>query len=172
MQVERSASNDLTANQLPDGSRLLFDAQNEKVFALNATAGAAWDACTHPTTLTKVTEEMQRSLGTEIGEDVAENAILQLQEQNLVKTSGSAAQTSRRQFLTRVGMVAVPMVVSLTVADQKAYAFNSNSAGNNSSWQYHPEPPSEPIFPFPGKDPWHSGGSDPFQHGVFPKRPY
>ena len=61
MQIERTNSDALVINKLPDGSTVIVDAKNEAVFALNPTAGAAWDACSAPTTLTGVTESMQRS---------------------------------------------------------------------------------------------------------------
>lgn len=122
MHVERTNSNDLVVNQLPDGSRIIVDSSNEKIFALNATAGAAWDACSDPTTLAKVTESMQHSFGLGVTGEIAEAAILQLQDGNLVKTSESSVAPSRRKFLAALGTVAVPLVVSLTIADQRAHA--------------------------------------------------
>ncbi len=53
MQVERVSTDGLVINQLPDGSRVIVDEKNEQVFALNTTAGAAWDACSNPTTLAR-----------------------------------------------------------------------------------------------------------------------
>lgn len=157
MQIERVTSNALVVNQLPDGSRVLVDSQSETVFALNATAGAAWDACSGPTTLTKVAEQMQRSLDPTVTEEVAEEAILQLEEKNLLKTSGS----SRRQFMRKVGMAALPLVVSLTVADQKAFA---QSARSGAPEAFHPNP----VWPLPGKpqDPFSPPG--PHQRPVNP----
>ena len=55
MHGERMSS-DLVASPLPDGSRVVVDAVKERVYALNATAGAAWDACSEPSPLAKVTE--------------------------------------------------------------------------------------------------------------------
>lgn len=130
MQVERADSSNLVINQLPDGSKVIVDSRNEKVFALNATAGAAWDACSGPTTLSKVAKEMQRSFNPGITEELAEEAILRLREKNLVATLGSPSTTSRRQVLATLGAIAVPLVVSLTMADQKAYA---DVAGSNGS---------------------------------------
>jgi len=128
MHVERANSRDLVVNQLPDGSRVIVDPTNERVFALNATAGAAWDACGDPTTLAKVTESMQRSFDPETTMDLAEDAILQLQDKQLVKTSGAHLQATRRKFLATLGAVAVPLVVSLTIADQRAHAVYAASA--------------------------------------------
>jgi coenzyme PQQ synthesis protein D (PqqD) len=122
MQIERTNSNDLVVNGLPDGSRVIVDSKSEKVFALNATAGAAWDACSGPTTLSKVADDMRRSLVPEVTDELAEEAVLRLEEQNLVTVSGSSPKTSRREVLATLGAVALPLVVSMTLADQRAYA--------------------------------------------------
>ncbi len=122
MQVKRTNSNDLQVDKLPDGSKVIVDHKNEMVFSLNATAGAAWDACSGPTTLSEVAEDMQRSLDPRITEDLALEAILQLQEKNLVTTSGSAPNATRRQIFATLGAIAIPVVVSLTMAEQRAHA--------------------------------------------------
>jgi hypothetical protein len=137
MQVERNNLDALVVNKLPDGSTVIVDAKNETVFALNATAGAAWEACSDPTTLSGVTERMQHSLDPAITEELAEEAILRLQEQNLVKTFG--AQPSRRKFIAGLGAAAaLPLVVSLPVAEQRAYASKARSAPPSTP------PPSSP----------------------------
>lgn len=143
MQVERVNSSNLVINQLPDGSKVIVDSRNERVFALNATAGAAWDACSSSTTLAKVAKEMQRSFNPGITEEVAEEAILRLQEKNLVATVGSS-MTSRRQVLATLGAIAVPLVVSLTMADQKAYASTAGSNNDSIRPEAHISKPSGP----------------------------
>lgn len=125
MHVERTNSDTLVVNQLPDGSRVIVDSAKDRVFALNATAGAAWDACSDPTTLAGVTESMRRSLNPEINEELSEAAILQLQEKQLVHTSGS--QATRRAFITTLSTIALPLVISLSVADQRAFAKTAKS---------------------------------------------
>lgn len=129
MQVERANLNELLVDKLPDGSRVIVDPQNETVFALNTTAGAAWDACIHPTTLSKVTDEMRRSLDARITEELALEAILQLEDQKLVKTSESTSAATRRAVLATLGGIALPLVVSLTMAEQRAYAGGAGSSG-------------------------------------------
>jgi hypothetical protein len=125
MQIERSNPDALVVNKLPDGSTVIVDSKNDTVFALNATAGAAWEACSDPITLSGVTERMQQSLDPGITEELAEEAILRLQEQNLVKTSGS--QPTRRRFIAALGTAALPLVVSLPIAEQRAYAQQARS---------------------------------------------
>jgi hypothetical protein len=127
MQVERTNSNDLLVNKLPDGSQVILDTKSETVFALNATAGAAWDVCGSPTTLSKVTEDMQRSFDAGVTEELALEAILQLQKQKLVTTSESSSSATRRAMLASLGGIALPLVVSLTMAEQRAHAQTAGS---------------------------------------------
>ena len=144
MQIERLQSNALVENRLPDGSRVILDPKNETVFALNATAGAAWDACSAPTTLSNVADDMRRSLDPAITDEIVEEALLQLQDKRLVNTSGSSSAT-RRQFLASLSAVALPLVVALTVSDQKAHAMVARSAAPKPT---PPKPKPKPILPF------------------------
>jgi hypothetical protein len=127
MHVERVNSDALVVNQLPDGSRVIRDTTTDKLYALDPAAGAAWDACSDPTTLENVTQTMQRSFDPETTDEIAEEAILQLKDHNLVNTSESPSLGSRRRFLAALGATAVPLVVSLTVKDQRAYAEKAKS---------------------------------------------
>ena len=128
MQVERRQSDDVVVNLLPDGSRILLDKKNETVFALNATAGAAWDACSSATTVAELAEKMGQSLDATVSEDLAAAAIAELQDKNLVNASGAPLDGSRRKFIAQVGMAAVPLVVALTMTEQRAYADHAKSA--------------------------------------------
>jgi hypothetical protein len=144
IQVERSKSDSLKVNQLPDGSKVIVDSRNEKVFALNATAGAAWDACSNPTTLSKVAEDMQHSFNPGVTEDIAEAAILRLQEQNLVTVAGSSFTPSRRAVLATLGAIALPLVVSMTMTQQRAYAQSTGSTDNVNRPEAHISRPPNP----------------------------
>jgi hypothetical protein len=146
MQVERVNKELMTENRLPDGSRILVDAGNEKIVALNAIAGAAWEACSAPTTLAQMTAEMQRTVNPGVSEDLTADAIRQLEAQNLVRTSGAS---SRRAFMGKMGAVAaLPVVAALTMSEQRAYAKNAASA-----IELHPAPPPPPL-----KQPWANPG--------------
>jgi Coenzyme PQQ synthesis protein D (PqqD) len=130
MQIERVNSKDFVVNSLPDGSRVIVNANNETVFAMNATAGAAWDACGDRATLANVTERMQRSFDPNVTEELAEAAVHQLQEKKLVTIKGDQPTATRRAVLAGLSAVALPLVVSLTVGEQKAHAHDARS--NNS----------------------------------------
>ncbi len=127
MQVERVISNDQVVNGLPDGSRIVVNSNNETVIAMNATAGAAWDACSEPTTIPKLAEAMRHSFNPQVTDDIAEQAILRLQEKNLVKVSGEPGKTTRREVLAGLSAVALPIVVALTMGEQKAHAAKASS---------------------------------------------
>ena len=132
MEIKRVSSGGFVANGLPDGSRIIVNSNNETVFALNATAGAAWDACSDVTTLDKVTESMRRSFDPNVTEELAEAAILELEEKKLVTISGSQPKTTRREVLAGLSAVALPLVVSLTVGEQRAHAQTAKSHAGGS----------------------------------------
>ncbi len=170
MPIVRSHSDALVVKELPDGSRLVVDSGRETVFALNATAGAAWDACSSPTTLPEVAKKMQISLQAEVPEELAEQTILELQERNLVNTAGMPSQLSRRSFVAKVGMAALPLVAVLSMSDQRAYAqwakSGANPQGNDSGFdwdrdrdnghqrdRHHDAPPPHREHPWDFQDP-------------------
>jgi hypothetical protein len=127
MQVERVNTKDLVVNTMPDGSRVIRNSNDETVFALNATAAAAWDACSNANTVAGVAEEMRRSFDPNVTEELAEACILQFEKKKLVKLSEPAPRTTRREVLAGLSAVALPLVVSLTIGEQKAHAQNADS---------------------------------------------
>jgi hypothetical protein len=117
-------------------------------FALNATAAAAWDACSSATTIAGVAEEMRRSFDPNVSNELAEACILQLQKKHLVCISGQAPKATRRQVLAGLSAVALPLVVSLTVGEQKAHADQARS--NDRRWDSapHASVPKKQKFQF------------------------
>jgi len=128
MKIERISGSELSINSMPDGSRIIRDAASEQVFALNATAAAAWDACSSANTVAGVAEEMRRSFNPGITDELAEAAVLELQEKKLVTIAGSSFKATRREVLAGLSAVALPLVVSLTIGEQKAFAKEAGSA--------------------------------------------
>jgi hypothetical protein len=152
MQIIRGSQDTLVENHLPDGSRFIVDQKNETVYALNATAGVVWDACSKPTTLCDVTKDLQRSFGSEVTEELARQTVVELAERKLLTLSMSAQQTSRREALKTLGKVALPLVVAMTLSEQKAHAMTARSAAPLPAPPHMRSP--EPIFPVRS----HSGG--------------
>jgi len=135
LNIERIHSNSLTESSLPDGSKVIVDHACERVFALNSTAGAAWEACSKPTTLSGITESMKSTIGPGVTEELAEQAVLELQQQNLVSGPQSLPQPGRRKFLMGLGVVALPVVVSLTMGAQRAHALDARSGDPQNKWK-------------------------------------
>lgn len=127
MQVERINTNEFVASPMPDGSRIIRNSNNEEVFALNATAAAAWDACASANTVAGVAEEMRRTFNSSVTDELAEASVLELQDKKLVRISGRAPSATRRQVLAGLSAVALPLVVSLTIGEQKAHAEEAQS---------------------------------------------
>jgi hypothetical protein len=144
MRVERTNSEALAVNKLPDGSYVIVDQVSDTVFALNAAAGAAWDACNHVTTLTLVTEEMKRSFDVRATEELAHEALAQLEAQNLVKMTPSVPLSSRRSFIGQLGAAAVPIVIAMSATEQRAHAQTARSVVSPT-----PQPQPLPIPPLP-----------------------
>src|SRR5579863_5507543 len=129
MQVRSTSLKCIVVNKLPDGSRIIINSDKETMVALNSTAGAVWDACAAPTTLAKVTEDVRRSLDPEVTEELVALAIAQLESNQLVSTSqdGPRTTTRRQMFGTLGAAIALPVVATLTMSEQRAYATTARS---------------------------------------------
>ena len=132
MQIERVNTSELVINSMPDGSRIIRNSNNENVLALNATAGAAWDACSTSNTIEGVAAAMRRSFDPNVTNELAEAAVIELQDKKLVNIAGVDPKATRRQVLAGLGAVALPLVVSLTLGEQKAHAEKALSVDHRS----------------------------------------
>jgi len=148
MVVERVNPSNLVMNAMPDGSRIIRNAEDETVIALNATAAAAWDACSSGTTIAAVAKEMRKSFDPQVTDELAEASILELHDKKLVTISGSGFNATRREVLAGLGAVALPLVVSLTIGEQRAHAQEANSADGQSSRSLHAHVPKDHKRPF------------------------
>jgi len=88
MQIDRTNCSKFVVDSLPDGSRIIRNPDQQKVYALNPTAAAAWDACASATSIGGVAEEMRRSLNVTVTNELAEASIRELQDKELVSISG------------------------------------------------------------------------------------
>lgn len=127
MQAKRIHSADLAVEKLPDGSTAIFNAANKTVYSLNASAAAAWDACGDTTSLAHIVETMQRSFNPGVTEEVALEALRQLEEKGLVETLAPPPPgPTRRSMVATAGAIA-PLVLALTFAEQRAFALGAGS---------------------------------------------
>jgi hypothetical protein len=132
MKVERTSSSaKLIVEKLPDGSTAIFDPASQTVYSLNATAGAAWEACHHmyhdTTTLEEVVDAMQASFDPAVTDEIALEALLQLQHRGLLRISETPLQPSRRSMVATAASVLAPVVLALTGAEQRVFAQKAGS---------------------------------------------
>ena len=124
MQVERTNSNELSVNRAPYGSmvRTASIRKSETVFALNTTAGAAWDACSHPTRSRQ--SDRRNRCGARLMPGSLRNSrwrrFFSCTAQKLIATSGSSPTAMRPANSVMMSKIALPLVVSLTIAEQLA----------------------------------------------------
>lgn len=133
MNVERVNCGNFAINSMPDGSQIIRNSKDNTVLALNPTAAAAWDACSSASTIAGVAETMRNSFDSSVTNELAEASLLELQDKKLVTISGSGFKATRRQVLAGLGAVALPLVVSLTVGEQKAHAEKASSVDQDFS---------------------------------------
>jgi hypothetical protein len=128
LDIARTGSPNVIAQKLPDGSMAIFEAASKNVYSLNPSAAAAWDACESATTLPRLAAAMSRQLNAPITEDLAHEAVSELLAAGLVRVSpAERLGTSRRTMLKQVAGVAIPVVLVLTGAEQRALAQNNGS---------------------------------------------
>ena len=129
LEIVRSGSSEFVVQPLPDGSTAIFEVATKNVYSLNQSAAAAWEACASPTTLSRLATEMSRRLSSPVTEDLAHEAVSELVAVGLVSaTPAEQLGTSRRAMLKQVAGVALPVVLVLTGAEQRAHAQSNGSA--------------------------------------------
>lgn len=123
LEIVRSGSSEFIVQALPDGSTAIFEVATKNVYSLNPSAAAAWEACASATTLSRLAAEMSRRLNKPVTEDLAHEAVSELVAVGLVSvTPAERLGTSRREMLKQVAGVALPVVLVLTGAEQRAHA--------------------------------------------------
>jgi hypothetical protein len=126
LEVWQVAPESRLVEKMPDGSTAVFDTLTKTVHSINTTAAAAFEACREKRTLPQVATAMREVLDCPVTEDMALAAISELERAGLVACSGS----TRRSILKAVGTAAAaatPVVLSLSSAEQSAYAQGAGS---------------------------------------------
>jgi hypothetical protein len=133
-EVWQIGSENRVVDKLPDGSTAVFDTLTKTVHSINKTAAAAFEACREKRNLPQLATAMREILESPVTEETALAAISQLERAGLVACSGARppepGKTSRRSVLKAVGSaaaMAAPLVLSLSSAEQRAYAQGSTS---------------------------------------------
>ena len=117
----------LTVEKLTDGSTAIVDNRFKTVHSLNPSATAVWDACGQGATFEQIQSQIADSFGT-VDASVIRQALDQLQSANLIEAAPRAMENidlGRRNMLKRAGAAgafAIPVVLTLTASEQRAYA--------------------------------------------------
>jgi hypothetical protein len=126
--IARTDPSGLIVQSLPDGSAAIFEVATSNVYSLNTSAAAAWEACAAATTLPEIAGAMSSRLKAPVTEDLAHAAVSELEAAGLVRVKAPEGfRTSRRDLLKQVAGVAIPMVLILTGAEQRAFAQQNGS---------------------------------------------
>ena len=130
----RSEMSSLTVEKLPDGSTAIVDNRSKSVHSLNPSATLVWEACAEEATFATIHAAVESHSRAAVDADAIRQALAQLQRVNLIEgpalLPADSVDLGRRSLLKRAGAVgafAIPVVLTLTAAEQKAYAFQSQS---------------------------------------------
>lgn len=121
----------LTIDRLSDGTTAILDNRVKSVHSLNRSATLVWEACANGATMTQIHETVQAKLGYSVEAEMVHQALAQLQRANLIESESPVPEYNvpecnidqgRRSLLKRAGAIAVPVVLTLTASEQRAYA--------------------------------------------------
>jgi hypothetical protein len=131
LSVRQSVTEDCIVEKLPDGSTAVFNKVSNAVYSLDAGAAAAFEACREPASIPTLAAAMRERLGPGVTDETALEAVAELERAGLISSCGGIPEvrnTSRRQLLKAAGL-AVPTVLALTAAEQRAFAQGAGSGG-------------------------------------------
>ncbi len=124
----------LAVEKLADGSTAIVDERTKTVHSLNPTAALVFEACAQGVSLEQIIAALELHAGHAVAPEVALEAISQLGAANLIASDApmplAAIEQDRRSVLKAIGTfgaVALPVVLTLTAAEQKAYAQGAGS---------------------------------------------
>lgn len=114
---------------LPDGTVSLVDTRDSSVHALDRVSSEAWKACAQRRGLDEILQTL--ACGEAVNAARVELALDQLVDLKLLTNDEDvtevATRTSRRRALLRIAAGALPVILSLTSAEQKAFAQGAGS---------------------------------------------
>jgi hypothetical protein len=148
--IDRAGGQALAGEKLADGSWVAFDASNETVISMNATVHAAYSVLEERMTLEELRHTMSRALGTFVPEEVAAQAVVELEGVGLVTryaTEESAPAESRRavlQAFAEASGYAIPAAVALKASEQRLLAQTSGSGPTTTSTTTSTTTPAPP----------------------------
>ena len=124
----------LHIEKLPDGSMAIYDLRSNSVHSLNRSAAVLWEACADGATMCQLTAALDNRLGIRAPEEEVLSGIDQMRRLNLIVSEAAvpvaAAEPDRRSMLAAALGAALPVVLTLTAADQRAYSQTAGSHGS------------------------------------------
>ncbi len=118
-------STDLVTTETAD-SLLVYDQDRHELHTLNSTAAAIWRLLDGQRSATDVLVAARADLGSELTLEAVQLALATLAEAHLlaqpVESTAFTAGESRRRFLKKAGIVAIPAVISVSVPLAAAHA--------------------------------------------------
>jgi len=121
----------IIAEKLADGSTAIFDQRSKSVHSLNPSATVVWEACAGGATLAQIAAALEALFGMPLKPGVCLEAIAQLRQAGLIETDepipAGLLDHGRRSVLRAAGTLAVPVVLTLTTAQQRVYATLASS---------------------------------------------
>jgi hypothetical protein len=129
-------SGQLTIEKLPDGSTAILDQRTKNVHSLNVSATVAWEACKQGATLAEVRRTLELRTGVPVDEAIAKGALAQLHRANLIESDAPVPEQlnpAARRSALRAAAVALPVVLTLALSQQRALAQvvgSRNNGGN------------------------------------------
>ncbi|HXP88792.1 MAG TPA: PqqD family protein [Bryobacteraceae bacterium] len=127
-------SGQLTIEKLPDGSTAILDQRTKNVHSLNASATVVWEACKGGATLAEVRRALELRAGAPVNEVIAQDALAQLHHVKLIEPDAAVPElrnAARRSALLRAAAIAVPVVLTLGLSEQREFALYAASGGGN-----------------------------------------
>jgi hypothetical protein len=125
----QTGAGSLDIEQLPDGSMAIYDRRSKSVHSLNRSASILWEACARGATMPQLTEALNARLSIGAVEDDVASWIDQMRQLDLLVSEAAmpAPEPKRRSLLALLGGT-LPVVLTLTAAEQLAYS--KQSAGS------------------------------------------
>jgi hypothetical protein len=129
----RLSDSHVVTERLADGSLAIFDSHHGTVHSLHPSAAAVWDCCVAPVTIPRILQILQDDGGVSVSADTVASALRELERAGLVQREepeGSLFQSRRaalRQIAQASAATALPLVLTLTAAEQRVYAQGNGS---------------------------------------------
>jgi hypothetical protein len=126
----QTQARNLRIEKLPDGSMAIYDLRSKSVHSLNRSAAALWEACADGATMPQLAESLGSRPGTPATKEEVPVWIEQMRGLDLIVAKGAMPETvpqpGRRSMLAALG-AAVPVILTLTAAEQRVYAQGAGS---------------------------------------------